>query len=278
MKQSIDVTENELAIIANILKDRPDVVVFGSRIKGTSKRFSDLDLCLKAPISDYEYELLKEAFEKSDLPFKVDLVDYSKIDGSFKKIIDQEGIKFLVFIKNVQQSVLPRYKNELISIIHSYLPGCTIYLFGSRAIGKERPGSDIDLAVDMTFLGYDGDPSLQNITKLRKASYAFTRDTLCAALNSKLTEKGFIDFDLKPKEEPNTSTDPHSVEIHYKSLVESTDYVDPMVRLEVGARSQMEPSEQTEIQSFVGKHFAGKAFADKPSFQYNPDAGQSSSG
>ena len=141
-----------------------------------------------------------------------------------------------------------------------------------------RFSEDIDLAVDMTFLGYDGDPSLQNITKLRKASYAFTRDTLCAALNSKLTEKGFIDFDLKPKEEPNTSTDPHSVEIHYKSLVESTDYVDPMVRLEVGARSQMEPSEQTEIQSFVGKHFAGKAFADKPSFQYNPDAGQSSSG
>ena len=45
-------------------------------------------------------------------------------------------------------SVESKYKNELISIIHRHLPSCTIYLFGSRATGKESPGSDVDLAVD----------------------------------------------------------------------------------------------------------------------------------
>ncbi|KKQ33394.1 MAG: polymerase beta domain protein region protein [candidate division TM6 bacterium GW2011_GWF2_37_49] len=46
-------------------------------------------------------------------------------------------------------AVKKRYQDELISIIHKHLPNCTIYLFGSRATGKERPGSDIDLAVNI---------------------------------------------------------------------------------------------------------------------------------
>ena len=41
-----------------------------------------------------------------------------------------------------------KYKDELISIIHKHLPGCTIYLFGSRALDREQPGSDIDIALD----------------------------------------------------------------------------------------------------------------------------------
>lgn len=49
-----------------------------------------------------------------------------------------------LFIGTVKQN----YKDELISIVHKYIPGCTIILFGSRATGKHRPGSDIDLALD----------------------------------------------------------------------------------------------------------------------------------
>lgn len=102
MKKPINLTDKELSIVANILKDRSDAVIFGSRIKGTSKRFSDLDICLKDPIKDYEYELLKEAFENSDLPFKVDLVDYRRVDDSFKKIIDNEGVKLSHYITKVR--------------------------------------------------------------------------------------------------------------------------------------------------------------------------------
>lgn len=88
----IALSDQELKIVADIMKNLPQTVVFGSRIKGTHKQFSDLDLCVKDPITDYEYELLKEAFEESDLPYSVDLVDYSKIDESFKHIIDSQGI------------------------------------------------------------------------------------------------------------------------------------------------------------------------------------------
>ena len=42
-----------------------------------------------------------------------------------------------------------KYKEQLIEIIHKYLPNAIIYLFGSRAIDKEKAGSDIDIALDI---------------------------------------------------------------------------------------------------------------------------------
>jgi uncharacterized protein len=89
----IDLTKDELKVILKILENRQDAVVFGSRTKGKSKKFSDLDICLKDSIKGSEYELLKEAFEESNLPFKVDLIEYDMISPFFKDLIDKEGIK-----------------------------------------------------------------------------------------------------------------------------------------------------------------------------------------
>lgn len=47
-------------------------------------------------------------------------------------------------MNNVEES----YKKKLLEIIAEYLPGCHIYLFGSRARGTNKQGSDIDLALD----------------------------------------------------------------------------------------------------------------------------------
>jgi len=40
------------------------------------------------------------------------------------------------------------YRKVLVSIVHRHIPGCTVYLFGSRARGTHQIGSDIDLALD----------------------------------------------------------------------------------------------------------------------------------
>jgi hypothetical protein len=37
------------------------------------------------------YTLLKEEFEESDLPFRVDIVEYSKASPEFKKIISEKN-------------------------------------------------------------------------------------------------------------------------------------------------------------------------------------------
>lgn len=42
-----------------------------------------------------------------------------------------------------------RYKKILLEIIHQELPGCKVYLFGSRARNDYSVGSDIDIALDM---------------------------------------------------------------------------------------------------------------------------------
>ena len=68
---------------------------FGSRVKGTAKRFSDLDLCYKEPIPDSIVSHIEEDFEQSDLPFKVDLVSFSRCTEDFKKRIEEDGVKII---------------------------------------------------------------------------------------------------------------------------------------------------------------------------------------
>ena len=128
----------------------------------------------------------------------------------------------------------------------------------------QRFSEDIDVAINMNFLGYEGVPTLKKITKLRKASFAFTRDTLSDILNQKLIDVGFKEYELKANDEPNTSTDPHSLNLNYHSLVQKLDYITPAVKLEVSARSLMEPAEERDIQSIVGSYFPELSFSDSP--------------
>lgn len=81
-----------LDIVATILErlvpDR-EVWAFGSRVRGTSKRFADLDLAVMGevllPVSVVAD--LKDAFSESDLPFRVDVVDWSTTTEGFRSII-----------------------------------------------------------------------------------------------------------------------------------------------------------------------------------------------
>ena len=71
-----------------------EVLAFGSRATWTAKNYSDLDLAI---LGDEQLPLdvssaLAEAFSESDLPFKVDLVDWARIDNEFREIIQRFGI------------------------------------------------------------------------------------------------------------------------------------------------------------------------------------------
>ena len=41
-----------------------------------------------------------------------------------------------------------KYKKILLDIIEKYVPGCNVYLFGSRARRTHQSGADVDLAID----------------------------------------------------------------------------------------------------------------------------------
>ncbi len=91
----IDVSPVQMRIIQNILQQfvpAQQVVAFGSRVKGTPRKTSDLDLCImsKEPLSYTTMGNVRDEFSLSDLPFKVDIIDWSTITADFRAII-QEG-------------------------------------------------------------------------------------------------------------------------------------------------------------------------------------------
>lgn len=84
--------EKQIKIVKEILKKNVPsrkIVVFGSRAKGAIKPFSDLDLCIMGdePLSFEKLGNLREDFSNSDLPIKVDIVEWASITSEFREIV-----------------------------------------------------------------------------------------------------------------------------------------------------------------------------------------------
>lgn len=90
----INLSQAYLACVKNILQKfvvNAEVRVFGSRLARSVKPYSDLDLVV---IDTHKLELVKlyqlrDAFEESELPFRVDVLDWNRISEQFKQIIQQ---------------------------------------------------------------------------------------------------------------------------------------------------------------------------------------------
>ena len=76
-------------ILAEHLPPEARTWIFGSRATGRAWRYSDLDLAIDAGrrLTLDETAILREAFEESDLPYRVDIVDWYAIDDDFRRII-----------------------------------------------------------------------------------------------------------------------------------------------------------------------------------------------
>ena len=90
----IDVKPIEWEIIKNILSQIiPERLVwaFGSRVNGNKKEFSDLDIVIlgEKPLAQEKEADLHNAFINSDLPFKIDIIIWSRTSDKFKSIINQ---------------------------------------------------------------------------------------------------------------------------------------------------------------------------------------------
>lgn len=87
--------EKHLKIVKEILLKYPyTFYVFGSRAKGNPRKLSDLDLCFFEDIPWNIRAHIDEDFEESDLPFKVDIVDWNLCSDDFKKMIKKDLIIF----------------------------------------------------------------------------------------------------------------------------------------------------------------------------------------
>jgi len=106
----ICVSDFELDIILDIIKKYSsdcDVLAFGSRYKWTPKDHSDLDLAFVqkegGKLGFNRIGDLKEAFSESDLPYRVDVLDYNAISPEFRAIIDRGNE--VIYRKSAMQNV-----------------------------------------------------------------------------------------------------------------------------------------------------------------------------
>lgn len=71
-----------------------EVWAFGSRVKGTAKAYSDLDLAIMSdlPLPLASMAELRQALDDSDLTIKVDVVDWAQTSPRFRKIIEEQKL------------------------------------------------------------------------------------------------------------------------------------------------------------------------------------------
>ena len=98
----LDIRPDHLQLVLGILNTHIpgyQVFAFGSRVKGSAKTTSDLDLCIKG--NDHtSLEVLANIrydFSESNLPYKVDVVDWFAIEPGFRDVItDSQVVKLKI--------------------------------------------------------------------------------------------------------------------------------------------------------------------------------------
>ena len=78
-------------IIQQILSKYPyKFYAYGSRVKGTARKFSDLDLCYQEDMPLSVISQIEEELEESDLPFSVELVNWKHMRPKFRELISSD--------------------------------------------------------------------------------------------------------------------------------------------------------------------------------------------
>ena len=74
-----------------------EVRVFGSRAIGTAKPHSDLDLVImgEEPLPLTTMRILRDAFDDSDLPIQVDLVEWAGVGEGLRIVIGKRSLSLV---------------------------------------------------------------------------------------------------------------------------------------------------------------------------------------
>jgi len=87
----LQIETRHLEIINSILSKYPyTFYAYGSRVKGTGRKYSDLELCYREEIPWNVLSHIQEDLENSNLPFKVDLIAWNWMSPEFQELIKQD--------------------------------------------------------------------------------------------------------------------------------------------------------------------------------------------
>jgi predicted nucleotidyltransferase len=93
LKESFKFIRN--TIYKHLPKEEYEAFVYGSRADGTAQKWSDIDVGVQgrkqAPI--LLLENIREELEESNIPYKVEVVDFAKVSDKFKNFALREAVE-----------------------------------------------------------------------------------------------------------------------------------------------------------------------------------------
>ena len=188
---------------------------------------------------------------------------------AFLKYTDEQRRQ--AFVLTAQKKGLPEpiiekdwWVSQVLNIVFDLEIADQLVFKGGTSLSKgwnliERFSEDIDLAVNPAYFGVTDLPTKKQIKTLRKRSSLFVAQELARLLQQALEASGLSEecrMEVQPDGEGDkTYPEPRVISLHYRSLYEesSMSYVQPVVKLEVGARSLIEPMEKIACRSMVSE-------------------------
>ena len=95
MDHGIDeITKQKIIAVLSALFPDTEIYLFGSRARSTQSPRSDIDIALKQnqQISRYAIGEAVSMFEASNIPYRIEIVDFNSVSNDMQKSILQEGI------------------------------------------------------------------------------------------------------------------------------------------------------------------------------------------
>ncbi|MEI6728937.1 MAG: nucleotidyltransferase domain-containing protein [bacterium] len=81
--------------IRNVLGENTKILIFGSRVRGTARKFSDVDIAVtrQKPIPSRDLTKIKEEINNSKFRYLVDIVDLNSVSAEFRKVVEETGVE-----------------------------------------------------------------------------------------------------------------------------------------------------------------------------------------
>lgn len=127
----------------------------------------------------------------------------------------------------------------------------------------ERFSEDIDVVIDREFLGYGGDASPeaapsrkkrgQALDDLRETCQKYIRDSLAPALSARIAQ-ALVSGGWSLESDP-ADADGQTLLFRYPAAFDGGGYVAPVVKIELGARSDIDPADVPQIEPYLAQTF-----------------------
>lgn len=175
-----------------------------------------------------------------------------------RQVIEQTAAKLNLPVQAIEKDL---WVTAILQVLFTLPCAHGLVFKGGTSISKvwnaiNRFSEDIDLAIDSSLFDLDGELTKKQVKKLRKVSSMFVREELFGQLCEAIASTplyGLCEIEAQPDGVgDSTYPEPRIIYVKYASqFSDKIDYILPVVKIEAGARSLLEPTLNVAIKSLV---------------------------